>query len=89
MVTCAGDGSLLTHLINAKKYGVDLGSLIIAALPYGTSNDFSRETGWGGQPDDFYYKSLKALMIQVCLRSSPQTFDVWDIIIKFKDHGDI
>jgi len=62
MLMAGGDGSLITHLMNAKKYGIDVASLVCCALPYGTGNDFSRVTGWGGTPDAKYFKSLKSLM---------------------------
>lgn len=62
MVTAGGDGSFMFHLMNAKSHGVDISELVCCALPYGTSNDFSRVTGWGGEPDDKYYKTLKLLM---------------------------
>lgn len=59
------------------------------ALPYGTGNDFSRVTGWGGTPDDKYYKSLKSLMNEICLNSELIDFNVWDIEISFHKGGDI
>lgn len=83
-----GDGSLITHLMNAKEAGIELKSLVCVALPYGTGNDFSRVTGWGGTPDDKYYKTLKSLMTEICLHSKVIDFNVWDIEISFYQGGE-
>lgn len=85
-----GDGSLINHLMNAKKHGVNLDTLVCCPLPYGTGNDFGRVTGWGGTPKDHkFYKSLKSLMTEICLNSFVDNFDVWDIKCNFHNGGDI
>jgi hypothetical protein len=90
MVMAGGDGSLITHLMNAKKHGVNLETLVCCPLPFGTGNDFGRVTGWGGTPTDFkFYKTLKSLMTEVCLNSYVDDFDVWDIRVNFQNGGDL
>ena len=51
MVTAGGDGSMISILTKAKEMGVDLSDISCCALPYGTGNDLSRITGWGGSPN--------------------------------------
>jgi diacylglycerol kinase (ATP) len=80
MVMAGGDGTLITHLMNSKNYGINLETLVCCVLPFGTGNDFSRVTGWGGTPTEHkYYKTLKSLMNEICLNSYVDKFDVWDI----------
>jgi diacylglycerol kinase family enzyme len=51
LVTAGGDGSLMGIVMKAKEQGVDIGRLLCCPLPYGTGNDLSRVTNWGGEPD--------------------------------------
>jgi diacylglycerol kinase family enzyme len=78
-----GDGSLMNQLMKCKQEGVEISNLVCCALPYGTGNDFARVTGWGGTPSEKFYKSLKTLMTEVCLNSTPQSFDVWDVKVNY------
>lgn len=46
-----GDGTILTLLDEAStKWDIDLNSLQICVLPFGTGNDFAIIMGWGPQP---------------------------------------
>ena len=83
-----GDGSLITHLMKAKSYGIDLEPLLCCALPYGTGNDTARVLGWGGEPNLKYYKSLKLLMTEICLNTEVIELNVWDVSVSFKKNGD-
>lgn len=56
-------------------------------LPYGTGNDFARVTGWGGTPYKIFYKTLKSLIKEICLNSFEEYFNVWDVIVTYKDGG--
>jgi diacylglycerol kinase (ATP) len=80
-----GDGSLMTCLVQAKEFGVDIDSLICCPLPFGTGNDFSRVCGWGGAPSSHpeIYKSLKSTIKEICLNSYIDNFDVWEIELNF------
>jgi hypothetical protein len=74
--------------MKAKEMGANLNTLICCALPYGTGNDLSRTTGWGGQPSAKYYKTLKSLVSEICLNSRVESINVWDVLVKFKEGGD-
>jgi diacylglycerol kinase family enzyme len=69
--------------VEAKSAGVDIHSLIFCVLPYGTGNDLARVTGWGGEPNLKFYKSLKSLVKEICLNSTEEKFNVWEIAVNF------
>ncbi len=46
-------------VMRAKEQKVDIGRLICCPLPYGTGNDLSRVTNWGGEPDLEFYSTMK------------------------------
>jgi diacylglycerol kinase family enzyme len=80
-VTAGGDGSMISILMKAKEAGANLKDLVCCALPYGTGNDLSRVTGWGGTPSSKYYWPLKSLIQEICLNSREDTINVWDILV--------
>ena len=82
-----GDGSLMRTVLSAKRHGVNINTLECVVIPYGTGNDFARVTGWGAKPTHKFYKSLKTLAEEICLRSTVTTFDVWNCSVKFKPGG--
>lgn len=55
LVTAGGDGSLMSLIMKLKAARVDIARLVCCPLPFGTGNDLSRVTGWGGEPDDQIY----------------------------------
>ena len=55
LVTAGGDGSLMSLIMKLKAAKVDISRLVCCPLPYGTGNDLSRVTGWGGEPNDPIY----------------------------------
>ena len=88
LVTAGGDGSMISILTKAKEMGVDLSDISCCALPYGTGNDLSRITGWGGSPNSKYFKTLKSLISEICLNSFEDHINVWDVLVTFKKGGD-
>jgi len=86
---CGGDGSLITLLMKLQEAGVDINEFPSVVLPYGTGNDFARETGWGGDPGQKYLSSLKKTITEICLHSIPVQFNVWDIDVTFNERGEV
>jgi hypothetical protein len=78
-----GDGSLITTIMKARDLGVDISKLICVSLPYGTGNDFCNVTNWGTTPNLPFYMDTSALVKEICLNTHEQTFDVWDVLVKF------
>eukprot|EP00347_Sterkiella_histriomuscorum_P014386 403361066 len=88
LVSAGGDGSLMNLVMKIKANFVDIQRLVCCPLPFGTGNDLSRELGWGGQPDDSIYQSLKSLVLEICQNTQERYINVWTIIIKFKQGGE-
>jgi diacylglycerol kinase (ATP) len=61
---------------------------VCCPLPFGTGNDLSRVTGWGGEPDGEIYESMKSLATEICLNSFEKKINVWTVIVKFREGGD-
>jgi hypothetical protein len=74
--------------MQAREYGVDINKLVCCPLPYGTGNDLSRVTGWGGEPTGTLYESLRTLVTEMIIHSSEKRISIWTIIVKFKDGGE-
>jgi diacylglycerol kinase (ATP) len=87
-VNAGGDGSLVNNLMKAKEHGVDINRLVCCPLPYGTSNDLSRITGWGAEPDGPLYESNRTLITEMIANSQERKISIWTIIVKFKEGGD-
>jgi len=49
VVVGGGDGTVLWVVNEMIKTGIDLNSVPIGIIPFGTGNDFSRVLGWGGK----------------------------------------
>ena len=69
VVIAGGDGSVIGTLMGAKAAGVDIDSDPAVCLPYGTGNDMSRVTHWGGQPNAGFYRDIKLLAEELCHNS--------------------
>jgi hypothetical protein len=83
-----GDGSLLTMLMKAKDVGIDISKLTCVSLPYGTGNDFCKVTNWGIMPDAYFYKTLELTVREICLNTTEELVDVWDVSVKYRAGGD-
>lgn len=82
-----GDGSFMNLLMKARENGVNIASLISVVLPYGTGNDFAQVTGWGKSPTGKIYKNIKKLVTEICLKAKQRYFNVWSILISFRQGG--
>ena len=86
-MTAGGDGSLMGIVMRAKEQKVDIGRLVCCPLPYGTGNDLSRVTNWGGEPDLEFYSTMKQLVTEICWNSSERRINVWTLMVSFKEGG--
>ena len=87
LVAAGGDGSLMNILMRAKAQRVDIGRLLCCPLPYGTGNDLSRVTNWGGEPDQAFYATMKSLITEICWHSSEKRINIWSLMVTFKEGG--
>lgn len=53
IIICGGDGTIIWGVEECHKAGLNFEKLLIACLPIGTGNDFSRTIGWGSSPLQF------------------------------------
>lgn len=51
VATAGGDGTPMRVVKSASDYGINLNLIEFCFLPFGTGNDISRVTGWGGLPE--------------------------------------
>lgn len=73
--------------MRAKDQRVDIGRILCCALPYGTGNDLSRVTNWGGEPDQPFYATMKSLITEICWNSVERRINVWSVLVTFKEGG--
>jgi diacylglycerol kinase (ATP) len=84
VVAGGGDGTVVWVIEEMVKFGCDFEQTPIGIIAYGTGNDFSRVTGWGGgDPGSLTAGNLKGLknMIKRWLNALIEDFDIWDIKI--------
>lgn len=48
IVVCGGDGTVMWVIEEMIKANIEVQKCPIGIIPFGTGNDFSRVTGWGG-----------------------------------------
>jgi diacylglycerol kinase family enzyme len=67
LVTAGGDGTPMRVAKQYKESGIDLNTIQFCFLPFGTGNDISRVSGWGGLPELPFYRgdALKSLIEEV------------------------
>ncbi len=82
-----GDGSLIGAVTSAMEAGVDISRMPCCVLPFGTGNDLSRCTNWGGRPTGEMYRNLTNLMREICENSREEKLNVWSVKVTFKPRG--
>ncbi|EER04109.1 diacylglycerol kinase, epsilon, putative [Perkinsus marinus ATCC 50983] len=92
VLVAGGDGSIMWFLDEAIKHKVDIDSIAIGVIPFGTANDFSRVLGWGASaPRVLLGKRLvnfKGMLTQ-WLNASIVPYDIWEVEIKCTNNGSI
>ncbi|KAF4689910.1 hypothetical protein FOZ60_001012 [Perkinsus olseni] len=92
VLVAGGDGTIMWFLDEAIKHSVDIDSIAIGVIPFGTANDFSRTLGWGAQaPRVLLGKRLSNLkdMLTEWLHASIVPFDIWEVEISCTASGSI
>lgn len=82
VVVAGGDGSVKWVLSELIRFG--LAQIPIGVIPFGTGNDFSRATGFGGAPPSpliGHHKSALIARLRMMLDASTISLDVWKIRI--------
>lgn len=87
LVIAGGDGSLIGAVTSAMEAGVDISRMPCCVLPFGTGNDLSRCTNWGGRPKGEMYRNLTNLMREICENSREEKLNVWSVKVTFKPRG--
>jgi diacylglycerol kinase (ATP) len=83
-----GDGTVMWVVDELQGTGVDLTNCPIGIVPFGTGNDFSRVTGWGGDsPNDVVGPNLSYLkkLAKLWTNAVTMDFDIWDIKLSTYD----
>ena len=89
LVTAGGDGSLMQTLKHLKANGVDPNRLVACPLPYGTGNDLSQVTNWGGRPSANFYSDLEDLIVEICENTKVKDINIWTVKAQMKEDGRI
>ena len=79
VIICAGDGSIYPFIERLQNHEVDITRVIFGILPFGRSNDLSRQFGYGDSIDiSSDMTKFKAIVKQ--LNDNPSHLvDVWEI----------
>lgn len=88
MVVAGGDGTILWAIEEAEKHFIDTRSqVLLAVVPLGTGNDFSRFSGWGGRAPNMRrlfrrnHEGLRRL-VQEWATARPQQHDIWQVVLE-------
>jgi len=96
VMVAGGDGTVMWVISELTATGVDVDRVVVGHIPFGTGNDFSRSTGWGGTVDDgdligTGWKRLKR-DVKRWLAADDVDLDVWEVEVTaasfaFVHHG--
>ena len=92
VIVAGGDGTVMWALSELEAHGVSSDRVAVGVLPFGTGNDFSRSTGFGGNsPLIVIGRNMAGLkrIISRYLKADISPFDIWKITVKVKDGGSI
>ena len=92
IIVAGGDGTVVWAMSEADAHGIDSSRIAFGSLPFGTGNDFSRATGFGGNsPHKIVGKEMSAFkkIILIYLNSDVSPFDLWEVKIVVKENGSI
>jgi diacylglycerol kinase (ATP) len=83
VIVAGGDGTVLWALAEIEKHGIPSARVAVGHLPFGTGNDFSRATGFGGTTGPLTGANLRGLKNKVMLYSKENfvPFDLWNVEI--------
>ena len=83
VIVAGGDGTVLWALAEIEKHDIPSARVAVGHLPFGTGNDFSRATGFGGTTGSLTGANLRGLRAKVSLYSTQPfvAFDLWDVEI--------
>jgi len=87
MVIAGGDGTILWAIEEAEKHQINTRTqVMLAVMPLGTGNDFSRFLGWGGKAPNMS-RLLKngcqglAELVHRYAAAKPQEHDIWRVVM--------
>lgn len=88
MIVAGGDGTILWAIEEAEKHRIDTRhQVLLAVMPLGTGNDFSRFTGWGGQApkmNRLLYGECEGLrqLVREWATVRPRAHDIWRVVLQ-------
>lgn len=85
VIAAGGDGTVMWAICELMKHEVDMEHVVIGVVPFGTGNDFSRVTRWGGtNPRTILGKDLSGLhkLLKNWLAAEVKDFDLWEVSIR-------
>jgi hypothetical protein len=90
ILVAGGDGSIMWAFNEIFAHGIDVEKVSVGVLPFGTGNDFSRVTGWGGGlTGPLIGQNLSKLKIIVdkYVKATVHKFDLWNVEIEVFSDG--
>ena len=92
VIVAGGDGTVMWALSELEAHGLGGDRVAVGVLPFGTGNDFSRSTGFGGySPNVIIGRNMSGLK-KILLRyidAQVSSFDIWKVVVKVKEGGSI
>ena len=58
-------------------------------MPFGTGNDLSQVTNWGGSPGAAFYSDFEELVVEICENTKIKDINVWTVRAQLKEDGRI
>lgn len=89
VIICSGDGSVYPFIEKLQKTGIDMNKIIFGVVPIGTTNDISRQFGFGDHVKLSSDMNDLRHLVKKLSESPSTTVDLWEVKLTFDLEGGI